>query len=49
MLSEAVRNEEGLLIYDLEKKEIDFGETGRKEVTDWLLSNAPSHNLTDEM
>lgn len=49
VLSEAVRNEEGLLIYDLEKKEIDFGETGRKEVTDWLLANAPSHNLTDEM
>ncbi|MDE5782520.1 MAG: hypothetical protein K2I03_13760, partial [Lachnospiraceae bacterium] len=39
VLNETVRNEESLLVYDLEKKEIDFGEAGRKEVTDWLLSN----------
>ena len=40
VLNEIARNEEGLLIYDLEKKENDFGELGRKEVTEWLLSNS---------
>lgn len=36
-LEEIERNKEGLLMYDLEKKEMDFGELGRKEVSDWLI------------
>jgi len=44
VLNEAVKNEEGLLVYDLERKEINFGETGRKEITDWLLSNPNSNH-----
>lgn len=39
ILCELERNTQGLLMYDLEKKKMDFGETGRKEVSDWLLSN----------
>lgn len=38
-LNELTRNKEGLLVYDLEKKELTFGEIGRKEVTDRLLSD----------
>lgn len=45
-LCELARNEEGLLLYDLEQKENDFGEAGRKEVTDWLLSNASCGSKT---
>lgn len=30
------RNEEGLLVYDLENAELDFGERGRIEISDWL-------------
>lgn len=37
VFNEIVRNEEGLLEYDLEKKKFDFGEAGRKEISDWLL------------
>ncbi len=40
VLNETERNKEGLLVYNLEKKEIDFGEEGRKEITDRLLSNS---------
>lgn len=38
VLQELARNEERLLIYDLKKKENNFGEAGRKEIADWLLS-----------
>lgn len=34
---ELKRNEEGLLIYDLDNFELDFGEKGRVEVSDWIL------------
>lgn len=34
---ELKRNEEGLLIYDLDNFELDFGEKGRVEVSDWVL------------
>lgn len=37
LLCEAERNKEQLLVYDLEKRENDFGENGRKEISDWLL------------
>ena len=36
LLAELEKNEEGLLIYDLEKKEADFGEKGRIEISNWL-------------
>lgn len=36
-LCELERNQEGLLVFELSKKEMDFGEKGRKEVSDWLL------------
>lgn len=36
-LCELNRNEEGLLVYDLERTEPDFGELGRIETSDWLL------------
>ena len=36
LLAELEKNEEGLLIYDLEKKEADFGEKGRREISNWL-------------
>ena len=36
-LCELKRNEENMLIYDIESKQLDFGEQGRKEITDWLL------------
>lgn len=36
-LVELERNKEGLLIYDLEKLEPDFGEKGRIEISDWLI------------
>ncbi len=36
-LVELERNEENLLIYDLEKIPLDFGEQGRKEISDWLI------------
>ncbi len=39
VLCEAERNKEQMLVFDLEKKEYDFGETGRKEISDWLLFN----------
>ena len=34
---ELERNNEGLLVYDLTKEEMNFGEKGRKEVSDWLM------------
>ncbi len=34
---ELERNREGLLVYDFEKREPDFGESGRKQYSDWLL------------
>ncbi|MCR4991896.1 MAG: carbon-nitrogen hydrolase family protein [Lachnospiraceae bacterium] len=36
VLAECVRGEEGFAEYDLEKKEYDFGEQGRKEISDRL-------------
>jgi predicted amidohydrolase len=39
-LQELERNKEDLLIYDLVKKEMDFGELGRKEVSDCLLTTS---------
>ena len=36
-LIELKRNEEGLLVYDLDNFELDFGEKGRVEVSDWVL------------
>lgn len=38
-LYELKRNEEGLLIYDLENRQLNFGEQGRKEISDWLTEN----------
>lgn len=38
LLCELEKNKEGVLIYDLEKKPLDFGELGRKEISDWLIS-----------
>ena len=35
-LVELNRNEESLLVYDLEYSEPDFGETGRMTISDWL-------------
>lgn len=35
-LIELNRNEDGLLVYDLENAELDFGERGRTEISDWL-------------
>ncbi len=37
LLCEAERNKEQLLVYDLEKRENNFGENGRKEISNWLL------------
>ncbi len=37
VLRELTRNIEGLLVYELEKKETLFGEQGRKEISNWLL------------
>ncbi len=37
LLCEAERNKEQLLVYDLEKSENNFGENGRKEISNWLL------------
>lgn len=38
-LSELNRKEEGLLVYDLEKGKLDFGEQGRKQISDELMKN----------
>lgn len=35
-LIELNRNEEKLLVYDLENMQLDFGEQGRKQISDWL-------------
>lgn len=40
VLCEAKRNEESLVVYDLEKEELNFGEQGRKEISDWLTVNS---------
>lgn len=37
-LVELKRNEESLLVYDLEKTEPDFGEKGRIEISNWLMN-----------
>lgn len=39
LLCETERNKENLLIYDLNKESLDFGEAGRKEISDWLIAN----------
>ena len=36
-LCELERGKEGLLAFDLIKKELNFGEKGRKEVSEWLM------------
>ena len=38
-LIELKKNEEGMLVYDLEKSEPDFGEKGRIEISNWLMKN----------
>lgn len=40
LLGENQRNEEKLMVYDLENKQLDFGEQGRKEISDWLMTNS---------
>ena len=37
MLAGCERNKEGMFVYDFEKKALDFGEMGRKELSDILL------------
>lgn len=37
VLSELERNEEGIFVIDLFKEEMNFGERGRKEISDWLM------------
>ena len=37
MVSELERGKEGLLFYDLEKAPLNFGELGRKEISDLLM------------
>lgn len=37
-LSELKRNEEKLLVYDLKHRPFDFGEQGRKQISDWLTN-----------
>lgn len=39
ILCEVERNEDGMLLYDFEKKELNFGEIGRKQESDRLLKN----------
>lgn len=38
-LVELERNQEKLLVYYFENAEPDFGELGRKEISDWLTTN----------
>lgn len=38
VLNELIRNEENLLVYDLKIKKSLFGEQGREEISDWLIS-----------
>ncbi len=38
VLLELERNRQGLLMYDLKKKELVFGEIGRKEISDWAMN-----------
>lgn len=40
VLQEVKRNEEGLLVYDIIKQELDFGELGRKEISDYISSDS---------
>lgn len=39
-LIELNRNEASLLVYDLEHTQLDFGEQGRKQISDWLIANS---------
>lgn len=41
VVSELKRNEAGLLLFDFEKQELNFGEIGRKKVSDRLLGIDP--------
>lgn len=43
-LCELKRNEENLLIYELNDKQLDFGERGRKEISDRLTSRETLHS-----
>ena len=38
VLNETARNGEGLLVYDLKKEKLTFGEAGRKEITDMFYN-----------
>lgn len=39
VVTELPRNSEGLMVCELEKKELDFGERGRKEISDFLTKH----------
>jgi len=39
ILEELKQNEPGLLLYDLKKTPLDFGEQGRREISDWLTGH----------
>ena len=41
VVCERERNTAGLLLFDFEKKELNFGEIGRKELSDRLLEIDP--------
>ncbi|OUP81252.1 hypothetical protein B5F07_18010 [Lachnoclostridium sp. An169] len=38
ILKEQPRNEEGLLVYDLQNTPLNWGEEGRKKISDWLTA-----------
>ena len=38
-LVELKKNEEGMLVYELETPELDFGEQGRRQISDWLTTD----------
>lgn len=44
LYEECERNKEGFIVYDFEKQVLDFGELGRKELSDSLLSRNSSYN-----
>lgn len=39
LLSELKKNEENMLVYDLEDMQLNFGEQGRKQISDWLITD----------
>ena len=44
VLSEAKRNRENLTVFDFVPTQPDFGERGRKELSDWLLATIDNNN-----